>query len=63
MKHLLYQVDTVAHRPAGGIGAEVVGFPIRIAAIESEPGKSPFGQYNVRVRLVVTKQDVVARGK
>ena len=60
-EHLLQQVNTVAHGPGRGIGTEIIGAAIGIAAEKAEPRVVAPGQDNIGVGLVVAKENVVAR--
>ncbi len=60
-EHLLQRLDRLAHRPRVRIRSEVAVAPVDGTPVVDDARELVAGELQVRVRLVVAKQDVVAR--
>ena len=61
MKDLLQHLDALAHRPGTWIGPKALRPPVEPAPVIGHLRKAVIADAQVRVALVVTEQDVVAR--
>ncbi len=58
-KHLLQQQDGFFDGPRAGVGAKVAVLFVDAAAVVRQAGKVLVGDFQIRIALVVAKQDVV----
>ena len=61
VKHFLQQQNGFLHRPGTGVRAKVTVLLFHRPPVIRHPGKTGHGELQVRVTLVVPKQDVVLR--